>query len=420
MKRFEEIIKIGEKAEVSGYAMEAVKANWRQICEWLGKGLSVDDVAVALQKRGINVSRRTIFNFLQRLGLSSVEIKHAYMEYEKAEKLTRLEKLAEKEKALKVVPSSEEELEQALPWLKDLKLEKDRKTITHYIRIWLDLCAKLNKHPDHITTEDLENYVKMKQMEWIEKKGVDFERRHVKANFSADIITPLRVFAQYQGLRITPKLKTSEYESPYRSVRLSVEARYHVLRLAKEMFPRDFAWIRASLLALYNLGFRAEELTNVSFEETEHYVIARSHGKRGLEYERVLSKEVYKYIKGYLPLTPTQLQSLRKKLVKIYQRLAKEGILKENDLTFKYACSHPLHVWRHTATNDLIDVTDYNLGVIAEQLGWKNPAMIYKVYGRMSRTKLAEALGLVPKKVEVKFEYVYNSWKEKAKKEGLL
>jgi len=419
MKRFEEIVRAGEKASVSGYAMEAVKSNWRQICEWLGKGLSVDDVAVALQKRGINVSRRTIFNFLQKLGLSSVEIKHAYMENEKAQRLTKMEKLAEKQRALKVVPSSREELEKALSWFSDLKAEKDEKTLSHYTKAWLELCQFCQKHPSDITTEDLEEFLKAKLMEW-QENGKDTSLKHVKANFSSMYITPLRVFAQYQGLRITPKLKTSEYESPYRSVRFSVKARYYALKFAKEMFREDFAWIRASLLALYNLGFRAEELTNVSFEETEHYVIARSHGKRGLEYERVLSKEVYRYIKGYLPLTPTQLKLLRKRLVKIYERLAKEGILKENDLTFKYACSHPLHVWRHTATNDLIDVTDYNLGVIAEQLGWKNPAMIYKVYGRMSRTKLAEALGLVPKKVEVKFEYVYNSWKEKAKNEGLL
>lgn len=67
----------------------------------------------------------------------------------------------------------------------------------------------------------------------------------------------------------------------------------------------------------------------------------------------------------------------------------------------------PLHVWRHTACNDLIDYTDYNLSVIMEILGWRNPKMIIQIYGEATPDMIARSMGwiLAPKNP---FDYLYN------------
>ena len=45
--------------------------------------------------------------------------------------------------------------------------------------------------------------------------------------------------------------------------------------------------------------------------------------------------------------------------------------------------SMPLHIWRHTAAQDLLDATDWNFELVAITLGWESIDMLKKHYGSM-------------------------------------
>ena len=408
-QKLKQIIFLGKNIQVRGLAMQIIQKNWEQIVWDLGYGLSANDVAI---KYGFG--RRSLFNFLKLLNISVEDIRNAVAEEKELKKKTRIEKLQLKQQRMKIVPNDYESLRNALPFWDKIKTKADRTKHT-YLRCWLEMVRTINKHPTDITSEDLEKFYEIARLEYYEKHKKDLERfgtKHVESKFSSEYITPLRVFAQYMGLRFVEK--TKEYESPYRSVRLTVKDRYEILRYIKVVYPNEYEWIRATLEAEYYNGHRAKELLNISFEEREHYVLVYAVGKRGIRYEKILPKYVYYDVKGKLPLNKYQLSKLRKILKEAY-----ENVLDKNTITYYYAMKRPLHVWRHTACNDLIDYSNYNIGLIMAMLGWKNPKMIVNVYGEVTPDMVARQMGWISGERR-KFEFLYNEWLEKAYKEGLI
>jgi integrase len=57
-----------------------------------------------------------------------------------------------------------------------------------------------------------------------------------------------------------------------------------------------------------------------------------------------------------------------------------------------------LHIWRHTAAQDLLYATHYNYELSAQILGWKSTEMMKKRYGKMPdeerTTGLKESMGI--------------------------
>ena len=57
-----------------------------------------------------------------------------------------------------------------------------------------------------------------------------------------------------------------------------------------------------------------------------------------------------------------------------------------------------IHIWRHTAAQDMLEATNYNYELTAEILGWVSVDMLKKYYGRISEETVdkgfAEALGM--------------------------
>ena len=89
-------------------------------------------------------------------------------------------------------------------------------------------------------------------------------------------------------------------------------------------------------------------------------------------------------------------------------------------MTKKYALAHPIHVWRHTAANDLLEATEWNLMIVAKRLGWKNPSMIVNVYGDMDKAALLKISGYNTGFKPAKFEFLHGEYYERAKAEGLI
>jgi len=403
------IVFLGETIQTRGEVQEIIRKNWREIVYDIGVGLSASEIAL---KYGIG--RRSLFNFLKLIGTSIEEIRKLVKQEEEMKKKTELEKLEMKMIRLKVVPKTPEEFEKLVEWANRVKADLNKSTYSRYMNIWLELCSFTGKNPKDISKDDILEYLTYKKLEWKEA-GKDLEDRAIKAQFSAGVITPLRVFCGQQGIPIDRALRTTEYESPYRKVRINVIERFKILEWIYEHYPNEFLRARALLLAEYYNAHRDKELSTLMFEPQDGIVIVYSKGKRGLRYEKILRKDVYEMIKGYLPIG----NGLRRKLKKILKEAYKE-VLKDGTVTKKYALEHPFHVWRHTACNDLIDYSDYNISLIMSTLGWKNPSMIVKVYGKASSDMIARALGW-KYALRKPFEFIYNVYSvEKVKNKYVI
>jgi DNA-binding Lrp family transcriptional regulator len=69
----------------------------------------------------------------------------------------------------------------------------------------------------------------------------------------------------------------------------------------------------------------------------------------------------------------------------------------------------PLHIWRHTAAQEFLNVTDWNYGLTAKTLGWDGTQALEKYYGKMpdgaQLRGLRKAMRLPVKEVERKFKF---------------
>jgi len=424
MKRFEnkELEKICQKAEllqVRGGAQAVVKEHFREMVYDIGRGLAAHDLAV---KYG--VGERTIWRFLDLLGISFSQLQKLAQEELEIKKKTKLERLALREAALKILPRDISQFKE-LPIMQELSKQLRIKNVSQdqinrIMKTLYELCQFCEKVPEDITIEDVLNFVDFKKLEWGEN-GKDLRAQHVLSAFSTTYISPLRVFCAFKGLPIPPALSTTEYYSPYRKVRITVEKRYQLLKWIHDNYPEDYDMVRASLIFLYDTGSRRQALQSVIFHETEEYgvqvvySITEEKGKKArIRWEKPLNPKWWRYIKGRLPLTDSQVRRLLKILKQAYQEVLEDG------LTKMYALKKPTHVWRHTAANDLLEASRYNLMLVAKKLGWKNVQMIVNVYGDIDKAMLLRLSGYEIDVEAAKHEFLHNSWLEKAKKEGLL
>jgi integrase len=406
--------------EARGLAENIIMKNWRSILKDVCFGLSAEDVAT---KYGF--SRRSFFYFLERRELSFRALEEACTEEREARELSKRETLAQKQTRLKVIPKSIEEAFND-PFINEIIERKTakgvtRQTVTNYVRTWLELMSYVEKHLEDITLEDMIQFINYKKQQ-AESNGVDTRSRRFLNNFSSNVITPLRVLALHRGLPVEDILETIEYEGLYRHVRISVEERYKILKYLKENYPRQYEALRGLLVTAYETGSRREglwkgELMKITKFGLEIYVYrTEEKGRRAkIIWEKLIKPQWAPYIEQWVRVRDKiSYDWARKALHNAYENVLEEGITKE------YALMRPLHVWRHTATNDLLEETGYNLMVVAKRLGWKNVQMITKVYGDISEEMLLAMSGYGLKVERAKHEFLYNAWLERAREEGLL
>jgi len=399
--KLKEVIKNVEEYPGSGRAIDKIKANIRAIIYDICAGLSADKIAIKY-----DVGERSLWRMLSdRLGYTKKQIEAWCKEEETFKKMEKEAKLEEEVTRKKIVPADTETLKLVLDFWRELEPRLSEGTQAHYLKVWLELCQFANKHPDDITEKDIKEFLQAKQLEWKEELKKDITDEHVKRLFSNYYIVPLRVFCHYKGLKITPVLKTIEYVSPYRSVRISVEQRFKILNYVMEK-SKDPEYDKGILFLLYYQGHRATELTTIKYEVREHYIITYTKGKKGIRYQKLLPRYVYPEVEEVLDNPPSEyrIKQLKEILYEAYEKYLPKG-----SVTYYYAVKipRPIHVWRHTACNDLIDYTDYNLSVIMEVLGWRNPKMIIQVYGEATPDMIARSMGwiIAPKNP---FDFLYN------------
>jgi integrase len=406
--------------EPRGLAESIIVKNWKAILKDVCFGLSAEDLAT---KYG--VSRRSFFYFLERRGLSFKMLEEACREEREARELSKREALALKHTRLKVIPST---IEEALkdPFIaelvEDLKAGNVKEdTIRRYISTYIDLMRSLEKHLEDIAEEDLRSYVAMR-IERAKANGNNVDSPSFLYTFARSVLTPLRVLAKFKGLPIRKYLKIPEYEGLYRNVRITLEERYKILKYLKEHYPQDYEALRGLLILAYETGSRAEglwagELFKINKFGLEVWIYkTEEKGKRAkIVWEKLIKPHWISYVEVWIKKRKRYSYTRINKILKeAYQSALEEGITKE------YALEKPLHVWRHTACNDLLEETGYNLMLVSKRLGWKNPAMIVKVYGDISEEMLLSLSGYGIKVEKARHEFLYNSWLQKAREEGLL
>jgi len=383
-----------------------------EIFELLGRGVPASEVA---QKFG--VSRRTLFYWLKKQGVSIKQLQEEYKkrmeekERAKKEKLARLGAVpTEFEKFLEI-----EEVQKFYNWLKARHVT----TADAIVRTIHKVALELNIHPLQI----LEDEGKDKLTELLAKYTEHYSKQSLES-----IKAHLRLWYKFHEQQPPAILTLERYKSKVAHLAwFNEEDRFKILEAARKMLKaEEYELFRACVMFLFYTGSRAEALKNVRFEErkikvngkelTAVIAITQEKGRHGKkQWEKPIKTEIYfKYIKGRLPISEKELKWLRRTLKKVY-----EEVLDKNSVKYEYAIKHPIHVWRHTAAMTLLHATDWNIGLVSEILGWENPEILYQVYGRMPpEKKIAVVYGVEYEKP--KFEFLWGELEKKAKKLGLI
>jgi len=95
-------------------------------------------------------------------------------------------------------------------------------------------------------------------------------------------------------------------------------------------------------------------------------------------------------------LFPIRYDYVRKLCREVYERIG-------------YECKSPMHIWRHTASQELLDATGWNYDLVASILGWKDTRTLKACYGEMGdaiRLKtLKQAMGLPIEETKKEFKF---------------
>ena len=408
---------------------EIIRNRWEEILVNVGRGFSVGEIAAAMK-----ISRRVLFKYLNKLGVSVEEVRTAYREYQQEIERKRSEKITKLTAAMQAAPASWELFLQD-PVIQDYMRKKKAQGITHEhilstLKTVFRVARDLNVHPARFTKELVEEWI----TEYLSDLGELLRDPAIAQKISGEIISPLREWGNYIGYRIM--YKTIKYQGQW-NVYFTRDERARILEIAKQLFPDKAEWIEAMLKYYFYTGSRASAIDFEVIEQHKRYVLVKTEekGKRTkLIWEKVIPGQEWPLISKYLPFKGSEyekqktLKQLRKLLIKIYMQLFSlsdddvrriknarlipnngepdlRQIVKEYGRKAVYAIRHPLHIWRHTAAMTLLYATGWNYGLVSKALGWKNPEILMRVYGEMPRTALLEELGYLDKKEREEFTF---------------
>ena len=383
-----------------------------EVLKLLAKGVPAEVVA---EKFG--VSRRTLFRWLQRQGITIRELQEQYKREQEEKRKLKLQKgayhgaIPEK---LDDFIESIQEVKDFVNWLRARRVQ----TWRDIARTLHRTCLRLGVHPLALLQEDM-----IKEIEALIAEMLETKSKWTVEQFKSH----LRLWYKYNRQVPPPVLSLERYKSAFaQHAWFDVEDRYKIMLKLYELPPEHFGLLRAVVLFTFYTGSRAEALTNVRFEERKIDIggkrvrtviaITREKGRHGKkQWEKPIKPWIYdRYIKDWLPINTKKLNIVRQTLKSVYAEVLQDDTIKK-----EYALKHPLHIWRHTSAMSMLHATDWNVGLVADILGWESPEILYSIYGRMPvETKIAVAYGLDIKKPP--FEYVYGRWAEDLKEKRIL
>lgn len=377
---------------------DVLEQNKDKVIKMLAQGRNPEIVSARF-----GVSERTLWNWLKKNNITVSSLRENYQR----QKLELIKKGLDDVDKLKSTPVDYEEfinLESIKKFVEEQRASNNSEDyINSTLKYIFDICQTLNIHPELLDAELVNKYIVN-----VKDKYKDTSIQRLKAC--------LRQWLKFLNKPIPKSLSIKEYDGKYKQAYLNVEERLEFLRTAKKLYPDEYKKIKAIAEFLFYTGSRSEALQNVKFKPEEECVkvITLEKGKGGkIQWEKTITKTLYEEVKNYLPLNNGDLNKLRD----IFRNIIAESQI--NDIAKKYGFEHPLHLWRHTACVSCLYAFNWNIYVTGKLLGWKNPKMIINVYGDIPSNILVKlALG---EKVETPpFQFLYNSYLEQAKAEGLV
>lgn len=154
--------------------------------------------------------------------------------------------------------------------------------------------------------------------------------------------------------------------------------------------------ITATLGALIeNIRWSSEDLENVQTIGTINVIDKGRHRKGRIEWKKLIAGALKMRI----------LENLRSRTPTLDGGMIQNGLLFDGltidkvRIIFRkaYAMANikvhqPAHIWRHTASQELLDATDWNYEIVASILGWKDTKTLKECYGRMGESIRERAL----------------------------
>jgi len=311
------------------------------------------------------------------------------------------------------------------------KIRVSKRYKTKILRgIWR-ACRILEKHPYHLTVEECADLVakaRLGEAFMITRKGKkpiaeEGLRKSIRAfmqymkGISGKFLTSEGIDASISTVeperaraRFTPEHREAFMEVLIEKTKEDWEGRsgkaYHrlpfksepILAMAVELLPYCY----------YYMGSRKKAVLNATWENIEWHedisilwIMDKGlHRKGRKKWEKRITHELLERMKNYwkalgcpkegliFPFSEYQHQSIALFFKECY---AEAGIPE------KLWRGMPIHIWRHTACQDMLDATDRNWELVAELLSWESLDTMKKHYGKASeavvKKGLLEAMG---------------------------
>ena len=351
----------------------------RKVCR---QETTVEEVA-----EKFNVSRASFFNWLKRKGLSITQI-CSDMKKELEEKAER----KVKRKDLRKAPPKDfkeflsfEIVRKVADSMKIANLSESH--IKRTLRTWFKICQFTSKHPEYLNEEDVMAYL---------------THRKEQGNEINNLISMIQTIEKWSGKKLLPSgVEQSEYKGKYTTAELNQEARKLFLEYAKQLYPKDYDLIEATVKFLFYTGSRREALTNFSVAgelkldlkeyETNEFIIVktREKGKKGrkIEWNKIVPKHEFKL---RCPLSQGELKKLERQFKAILSKMLQEHKELFNKDTVEYIRKGKVfHLWRHTSARSALKAFRWNRYIVAKLLGWEKTDNL-RIYGDFGALELLQ------------------------------
>jgi len=286
-------------------------------------------------------------------------------------------------------------------------------------RLWR-ICQNLNKHPSKLTMDDAHRIEKI----------IEEGKARVLTSVTG-VRRTMRAWLMYIGVTSEQLkmegLKCPSSEGGRATIKLTEEERIRIMqtinRLVKENFDgkvgnfvtqipfKDKPELAEAMkiipsFAYYTGTRKAAMLQNARWENVtwdDNVTIIKILDKGNIEWPKKIALEFLEVFKQYhekigkpkegriFPFTENELTSF-------FYRVYEEAQIPQNKWK-----GMPIHIWRHTACQDMLDATNRNFEMTARILGWKSVDTMRKHYGEVSeediKIAVLEAMG---KKIERK------------------
>jgi len=297
------------------------------------------------------------------------------------------------------------------------KLEVKRKVSNRYrvglLRSLWRICVHLKRHPDKLTVEEAGKLVSDIETGKVKNIGIESTKKTIRSWFENRGVSGQLLTAEgVDGSASKGSGKRSR-------TKLSAGQRKRFMQVLTEKTKKDYkgknGWIhfeenpdlvhaiRVLPKFLYYTGTRKTAMLEASWDKLEDH-----EWKQPINTIEVLDKGLHR--KGRKRWFKRLAGDFKDEMKAFYEALGspKEGRIfpfTDNQIydLFKdcYAGAGipekvyegmPLHVWRHTACQDLLEATNYNYEQVGEIIGWENIQTMKKHYGKVGESIIQKAL----------------------------